>query len=65
MSKNNEKLGSLPGNKPSNTDPTDDTTSQPNPLKKGVTVGRNPIVKQATHSTIESLRPNIEDFKNG
>lgn len=36
------ELHGLPGNKPSNTDPTSDTASQGNELKRVVSVGRNP-----------------------
>lgn len=50
---------------PSNTDPTHDTESQANPVQRKVTVGRQPILKEASHSNIESLRPSVEEFKNG
>ncbi len=42
------KLGITNPQEPSNTDPTHDTTSQPNPLKRVVTVGRNPESKNVS-----------------
>lgn len=44
-----QDLGSIPGDKqggkPSNTNPIEGTTSQPNALKKNVSVGRKPETK--------------------
>jgi len=60
-----EKLNSNPITKPSNGDPTVGTSSEPNALKREVTVGRKGYVKEASHSTIESLRPSEGEIKNG
>ena len=54
-------LGNNPSTKPSNTNNTAGTTSEPNPLKRGVTVGRSPIEKTASVSAIEGLRSKTED----
>lgn len=45
------KLGITNPQEPSNTDPTHDTQSQPNALKRVVSVGRNPESKNVTVGT--------------
>lgn len=54
--KKTQEINPLPGNKPSNTDPTTDTASAPNALKRGVEVGLKPIIKTARHDSLDSLR---------
>lgn len=49
----------------SNSNPIHDTQSEPNQLKKSVSIGRNPIEKRATHSSIEGLRPSASEITNG
>lgn len=60
-----EDLGNNPSTKPSNKNNTDGTSSEPKPLKLGVTVGRSPILKNGAVGSIESLRPSSEELKNG
>ena len=60
-----DDLGSIPTTRPSNENPTKGTSSEPNPLKRVVSVGRKGYTKEATHSTIESLRPTEGETKNG
>lgn len=54
--KKTSSLGITNPQEPSNTDPTHDTTSQPNPVRRVVSIGRQPITKQAPHTNLESLR---------
>lgn len=60
-----DELGSIPSMRTSNENPTKGTTSDPNPVKRVVSVGRKGYTKQASHSTIESLRPGKGETSNG